>query len=68
MLENRSSSRRSRVVARRRAVLGQAGMQVDRVRHDGRADDADRERQRAGVRQLRHHRVPAPPRPSRPAR
>ena len=30
-------------------------MQVDRVRHDGRADDADRDRQGAGVRQLRNN-------------
>ena len=34
------------VVAHRHARLGQAGMQIDRVRHDGGADDADREQQR----------------------
>ena len=30
-------------------------MQEDRVRHDRRADDADRDRHRAGVRQSRNH-------------
>ena len=43
------------VVAPRRPVLGEPGMQEDRVRHDGRADDADRERHRAGVRQTGNH-------------
>ena len=34
-------------------TLVEAGMQEDRVRHHGRADDADRERQRGGVGQDR---------------
>jgi len=34
------------VVTRRRAVLGQAGMEIDRMRHHRRADDADRDGQR----------------------
>ena len=29
-------------------------MQIDRVRHDGRADNADRKQQRLGVGELRH--------------
>ncbi len=38
-----------RVVPRRHARLRQAGMQIDRVRHDGGADDADRKQQRFSV-------------------
>ena len=38
-------------------VLRQAGMQIDRMRHDGRADDADREQQRLGVGDLRRDQV-----------
>ena len=45
------------VVARRGAVLGEAGMEIDRVRHHGRADDADRDRQRRSVGNLRQHRM-----------
>ena len=48
------------VVARRRPVLGEPGMQEDRVRHDRRADDADRERQRAGVGQVAEPRCRSP--------
>ena len=47
------------VVARRRAILRQAGMQEDGVRHDRRADDADRDRQGAGVGKLRRDRTEA---------
>ena len=43
------------VVAARRPVLGEARMQENRVRHDGRADDPDCERHRAGVRQAWNH-------------
>ena len=41
------------VVVNRHPRLGQAGMQIDRVRHHGGADDADREQQRFGVGKLR---------------
>ena len=37
------------VVAYRHPRLRQAGMQIDRVRHDGGADDADRQQQRLGI-------------------
>ena len=53
MLEKRSNWRRSPSLRAGRAVLGEAGMQEDRVRHDRRADDADGDRQGAGVGQLR---------------
>ncbi len=55
------------VVAHRRARLGEAGVKIDRVRHHGRADDADREKQRLGIRDLRHHHVHRGGCPSRPA-
>ena len=42
-LEMRTSLRRSLLVAARHARLREAGMQIDRVRHDGGADDADRD-------------------------
>ena len=42
------------VVANRHACLRQAGMQIDRVRHHGCADDADGKQQRLGVGDLRH--------------
>ena len=43
------------VAAGRDAMPHQAGMQVDRVRHHGGADDADRQQQALGAGQLRHH-------------
>ena len=45
------------VVADRHPRLGQAGMQINRVRHHGGADDADRQHQRLGVGQLRRDEV-----------
>ena len=42
------------IVADRHARLRQPGMQIDRVRHDRGADDADREQQRLGVGEFRH--------------
>lgn len=51
--EKRSSSRRSRA-SRGVAPLREAGVQIERVRHDRRADDAHRERERRAVAQLRH--------------
>ena len=56
------------VVAHRHARLRQAGMQIDRMRHDGGADDADREQQRLGVGELRHDGMHAAATPNRPAR
>ena len=41
------------VAVSRHPRLGQAGMQIDGVRHHGGADDADREQQRFGVGKLR---------------
>ena len=61
-LEKRSTFRRSLSSADRHARLRQAGMQIDRMRHHGRADDADREQQRPGVGDLRRDRVRARPR------
>ena len=45
------------VGARRHAALRQAGVQVDRVRHHGRADNADRQRDAVRAGKLRHHGV-----------
>ena len=45
------------LVAARRARLRQPRMQIDRVRHDGGADDADRNHQRLGVGQSRNDRM-----------
>ncbi len=44
-------------VAGRGAVLGEAGMQEQRVRHHGGADDAHRDHQGGGIRHLRHHQM-----------
>ena len=55
------------VVAHRHARLGQAGMQIDRVRHHGGADDADGEQQRLGVGDLRRDGVEERRPPNRPA-
>ena len=49
--------RRSASVRAWHAVLRQAGVQVDRVRHDGGADDADRQRNAVGAGKLRHDRM-----------
>ena len=43
--------------ARRDARLRQPRMQVDRMRHDRRANDADREHERMPVGELRQHRM-----------
>ncbi len=56
------------VVANRNARLRQAGMQIDRVRHDGRADDADGEQQRLGVGDCGVDGVVGRRAPNRPAR
>ena len=56
------------VVASRHPRLGQAGMQIDRMRHHGGADDADREQQRFGVGELRRDGMERRRRPNRPAR
>ncbi len=45
------------VVTDRYARLRQARVQIDRVRHDGCADDADGEQERFGIGNLRHERV-----------
>ena len=49
----------------RHAVLRQAGMQVQRMRHDSRADDADRQRDRLGIRQRGRDRAVQEPAPVR---
>ena len=45
------------VIMGRYARLGQAGMQVDRVRHHRRTDNADRQQQRLGIGDFRHDRM-----------
>ena len=52
-------------VAGGRAILRQAGVEIDRVRHDGRADDRDRQGDGLGVRELREDRVQRRPPPIR---
>ena len=58
-LEKRSTLRRSMSSRDRHARLRQAGMQINRVRHHGRADNADRKQQRVGIGKLRHDGVDA---------
>ena len=55
MFENRTRSRRSRSLRPGARFWVKPGMQENRVGHDGRADDPDRESHRAGVRQSWNH-------------
>ena len=55
--ENRSSRRRSPSVRGDDTILSEAGMQIDRVRHDRGADDADSEQHRLAAIEPRHDRV-----------
>ena len=50
----RSTRRALAIVAHRHAVLGQRRVQVDGVRHDRRADDADGDVQRLRAAEMRH--------------